>query len=292
MSSRLTLAPRRWYGLQTVGGDGEQGDPFAATPIFVAGITPLKTGKGLLALDLVRLIRPLRAAYETLTLRVCYHAHDALLARPEGSAGAPLLAITPITIGWMEQHCLRVLKRFEPSSWSGFWGKAPDPQEYLGRFFGYTPEAIVLGTAPVEHFRLQPMGDAHGTLEMMGLNYEGLDVWFLLRGVMPQEMEDKWFIHAVGDDREGRIDIHRSWTGLLVWSVDYRITDGRLSISSARVNLDQAERTFGTREQEAEALTRCLEGFALGRPDAYAEYDYPDHDMDRSRADWGLGARP
>ena len=55
----------------------------------------------------------------------------------------------------------------------------------------------------------------------------------LLLGMVPREMEDKWFVFREGDE----LFFHRSWTGILLFRVALELLDdGRLRLHAARYN--------------------------------------------------------
>lgn len=56
----------------------------------------------------------------------------------------------------------------------------------------------------------------------------------LQRGLLPEQMEDKWFIVWQDD----ALWCHRSWTGLCVYCLRFAEDDGRHVVSEALVNRD------------------------------------------------------
>ncbi|MBI2840759.1 MAG: hypothetical protein HYX75_20775 [Acidobacteria bacterium] len=56
-------------------------------------------------------------------------------------------------------------------------------------------------------------------------------------GLIPQEMEDKWFIYLDGTT----LYLHRSWTGVCVYQVEFEEEAGRYSVRRALVNRDQTQ---------------------------------------------------
>ena len=50
-------------------------------------------------------------------------------------------------------------------------------------------------------------------------------------GLVPKEMEDKWFIYF----EEQTLYLHRSWTGHLIYRVQFRVTPDGASVSGAAV---------------------------------------------------------
>jgi len=53
--------------------------------------------------------------------------------------------------------------------------------------------------------------------------------------MVPEEMENKWFVYRDG----GQLLIHRSWTGILMFRVALeRLPDGRVRLHNALYNAD------------------------------------------------------
>jgi len=58
------------------------------------------------------------------------------------------------------------------------------------------------------------------------------------RGLIPQEMEDKWFVFWEADS----LFFHRSWTGRCVYRVGFRHTADRFEVAEATVSAEQYRR--------------------------------------------------
>jgi len=69
----------------------------------------------------------------------------------------------------------------------------------------------------------------------------------LLCGVIPEEMEDKWFIYEEG----GWLNFHRSWTGFCNYRVRLRKTPNGGEIAEAWVSRQKDQYTGIDKEEEA-----------------------------------------
>lgn len=57
----------------------------------------------------------------------------------------------------------------------------------------------------------------------------------LTKGFIPKEMEDKWFIYF----EDNKLFMHRSWTGFLVCSINFKEQDGGLRSDKIEINSDK-----------------------------------------------------
>lgn len=263
--NKLMLSPRRWYGWQFI--ETDSAAPFNASPIFLNEVTPLKTGHGYLELDFIRVVSSPRAVHECFSVKVRCQTPGAVIGSVIGLKGEErLVAITPISLGWVKQHCSDVWRRFPPSLSSAFWGNEPDPQDYLRKFLGGTVEEILSGVQASSFDVAKPtMSPLSGVAEFER-EWSGMDAWLILRGCFPYEMEHKWFIYADYCKGGGTLNFRRSWTGLLVYQVPFVWRGDGIATKRVRVNLNSADRKFGTREQEVVALSRCISGYLLADP--------------------------
>jgi hypothetical protein len=87
--------------------------------------------------------------------------------------------------------------------------------------------------------------------------------WDALRqGVIPEEMEDKWFIYEEG----GWLYFHRSWTGFCVFQVQLKksLTGGE--IAEAWVNRNKEQYTCVDDAYDARLLSWLIDVLLLTRP--------------------------
>ncbi len=82
----------------------------------------------------------------------------------------------------------------------------------------------------------------------------------ILRGLIPREMEDKWFIFMEGDV----LCLHRSWTGYCIYQVEFAEESGTHVARTVKCNRDR-DQWKGTDDQyEVELLRFLIRGLLLG----------------------------
>lgn len=85
-------------------------------------------------------------------------------------------------------------------------------------------------------------------------------VSMLRLGVVPEEMEDKWFIYWLGNS----LYFHRSWTGFCIYVVELALADdGSARIVSVLVNRDREQYSSVGDEQDAEVLETIIDVLLL-----------------------------
>jgi hypothetical protein len=92
-------------------------------------------------------------------------------------------------------------------------------------------------------------------------SYSAEEYAAIVRGFIPQEMEDKWFIY---EDRSA-VYFHRSWTGACIYRVRFEAAEDRYRVVEVLVSRDP-EQYKGDDEQYEERLVRFLiDNLLLGR---------------------------
>jgi hypothetical protein len=91
-------------------------------------------------------------------------------------------------------------------------------------------------------------------------NYSADEFERLRDGVVPREMEDKWFSFY----EDPWLFLHRSWTGYCIYQVRFELTASGARAVDALVNRDP-QQYRGTDERDAILLALLLDGYA-GRP--------------------------
>ena len=81
----------------------------------------------------------------------------------------------------------------------------------------------------------------------------------LCRGLIPSEMEDKWFIFWEADS----LFFHRSWTGYAVYRVDFRPSGNQFAVASAFVTTDDEHYRRGVDSYEVALLDFLIRGLLL-----------------------------
>jgi len=80
-------------------------------------------------------------------------------------------------------------------------------------------------------------------------------------GLIPHEMEDKWFIFMEGD----RLYFHRSWTGHCIYQVQLQNDGGNYSVTEALVNRDGSQYKSTDDAYDTALLSFLIDNFLLGR---------------------------
>lgn len=75
-------------------------------------------------------------------------------------------------------------------------------------------------------------------------------------GLIPQEMEDKWFIFLEADV----LYLHRSWTGFCIYEVHFERTGNRYTVSEVWANRDKEQ--YKNEDQEYD---QALLDYLIGR---------------------------
>lgn len=92
--------------------------------------------------------------------------------------------------------------------------------------------------ATKQDFNIQPFPDAHVTIDI-NLSYSKKDRLKIIKGLIPREMEDKWFVFF----DQGVLNFHRSWTGFCVYRVYCNDDGNKFILIQADVNQDQEQYT-------------------------------------------------
>lgn len=91
--------------------------------------------------------------------------------------------------------------------------------------------------------------------------YTAEEFAILARGLIPQEMEDKWTVFV----QDGVLFFHRSWTGVCVFRVTLREQGGGYVVHEALVNRDP-EQYKGTNDgYDADLLNFLIDTLLLGK---------------------------
>lgn len=100
-------------------------------------------------------------------------------------------------------------------------------------------------------------------------------------GVIPQEMEDKWFIYEAG----GCLYFHRSWMGFCIYWVQLRETPNGGEIAEAWVSRQKEQYTQTNDDYDARLLSWLIDVLLLKRPAPYPDSGHGD-DLEPLRQ-WG-----
>ena len=98
-------------------------------------------------------------------------------------------------------------------------------------------------------------------------SYSAEEYALIARGLIPQEMEDRWFIY----EDNGVVYVHRSWTGACIYRVRFEATEDLYRIVEVLVSRDQEQYRGDDVEFDARVLRFLIDDVLLGRPAARPE---------------------
>jgi hypothetical protein len=111
-----------------------------------------------------------------------------------------------------------------------------------------------------DSWKNQPLPSQSATLSL-NATYTLHDYERIKRGLIPAEMEDKWFIFF--DDDIGFF--HRSWTGVCIYEVVFQSTDQSVAVQSAKVNRDPEQYRSDDIDHDCELLRFLIDNLLLGK---------------------------
>lgn len=92
-------------------------------------------------------------------------------------------------------------------------------------------------------------------------------VYSLVMGFVPADMEDKWFIYSEGPDNSGKIKVHfhRSWTGMKIATL-FMVIDlkGEGAGTIVGIKWNGTDQTIGMSEEEAKYMVSTCCSWVLG----------------------------
>ena len=106
-------------------------------------------------------------------------------------------------------------------------------------------------------------------------------------GLIPEEMEDKWFIYY----EEDRLYFHRSWTGYRIYVVEFQKWEDQFVISRVQANRDAEQYTEKDDEYDAKMLLFLIDLLLLGRAPEFPVRDEGESPEDESLRMWSLVGR-
>lgn len=109
-----------------------------------------------------------------------------------------------------------------------------------------------------------PLPEKHAALplrrEFTAREYESLR-----RGLIPEAMEDKWFIFLEGDV----LYFQRSWTGFCIYQLRLRKEGAGYAVAEAFVNRDPGQYSGGGDGYDVKLVTFLIDNLLLGKVSAF-----------------------
>jgi hypothetical protein len=121
-----------------------------------------------------------------------------------------------------------------------------------------------------EDWQIQPLPSKYVTLQF-NLPYSLVDMKRIRRGLLPKQMEDKWFIYFKDDV----LYLHRSWTGFCVYKAYFKIEGVTCLLTSADVNRDKEQYSATDDEYDRHMLSYLIDLLLLQKPAVFPTNDGP-----------------
>ena len=114
-------------------------------------------------------------------------------------------------------------------------------------------------TAKPDSWQREPMPDSVAELDY-DATFSKAEYERIARGLIPETMDDKWFIFLEGD----RLNVHRSWTGHCIYEVEFAASADTYTVRRARVNRDPEQYRETDDAYDARLLDFVIRRLVLG----------------------------
>lgn len=92
--------------------------------------------------------------------------------------------------------------------------------------------------------------------------FTAAEVEAIMQGLIPREMEDKWFIHF----NDNWLMFHRSWTGAHIYGLRFDTANGQARVVDSWVNRDPHQYKGTDVEYDRMLVRFLIDAFLLHRP--------------------------
>jgi hypothetical protein len=117
-------------------------------------------------------------------------------------------------------------------------------------------------TATRESWQHVPLPALRRELPVTG-TYAAGEFARMQQGLIPQQMEDKWFIYW----EEGILHFHRSWTGFEIYQIEFSVREsGEAILTKCLVNRDQSQYQSTDDENDTRLVGFLIDRLLLGKP--------------------------
>lgn len=110
-------------------------------------------------------------------------------------------------------------------------------------------------------WKTEPMPKEHIVLsfqhEFSSEEYENLQI-----GIIPQQMEDKWFIYFEGN----KLYLHRSWTRLCIYIVEFEVNEKSSQIVKVIVNRNKNQYSETDNNWDCQFVIYLINLLLLNKP--------------------------
>ena len=116
-------------------------------------------------------------------------------------------------------------------------------------------------------------------------DFHSAEMEIIKRGVVPKQMEDKWFVYWAKDV----LHFHRSWTGFCVYEVHFRRSPLGSEMFEAVLNRDSSQYSEINNQRDISLISYLIHILLLRTP-----YPFPSTECDKGQAalqEWSLSGR-
>lgn len=114
--------------------------------------------------------------------------------------------------------------------------------------------------AAKDSWTTHPLPEKHARL-MASWSFTGHEFDRMKRGLIPEQMEDKWFIYYADE----WLHFHRSWTGYCIYQVQFRKRDSNFVIVKILVSRDVEQYRESSDEYDLMLLKYLIDSLLLGK---------------------------
>jgi len=115
-------------------------------------------------------------------------------------------------------------------------------------------------------WEIKPLPSRRATVSL-NRSFEPHEMERIRRGLVPEQMEDKWFIFWEDD----ALLFHRSWTGHCIYVVRFLCSESLCRMVSAEVNRDPAQYGGDSDERDAKLISYLVDRLLLRRWAMFAD---------------------
>lgn len=262
----LTLRPGEWIGWQDIPGRHAGWPP---GPVFVTALAPLRSGRRLLDLHVIRPFRPVVAIRDSVRLQVMQRGPGLILGSTTDEAGTVrLVVITPLTFDWFREHCSLLTDRFPPSRFTADEDGAPvttmTGPAYARCLFGREETAMLDGVTEESLPGPKPPMAASQARFRLDHTYDPFDSWLIWRGTAPRAMRDKWLICA----RDGHLLFRRRAGGHLIYAVEATWRGDRLHLGTVTASRDPRAWAVTDDRHDRDLVVHLINLLLIGVPES------------------------
>ena len=109
------------------------------------------------------------------------------------------------------------------------------------------------------------------TIVSLNKSYTLKEMESIQKGLIPREMEDKWFIYW----ENNTLYFHRSWTGHCMYIVHFTGDKGNFRIISADINRDLEQYKETSNERDMNMILYLIDVLLLHKEAVFPDYNVP-----------------